>query len=142
MAQAVGIGIVASFFFTELSGIAPGGLIVPGYLAFFLHQPIRVILTFLVAICTYLIVIFLANQIIIYGRRRFMACVLTGYILGWLATKLITRLPLVGSDLQVIGYIIPGLIANEMVRQGIWRTILATLTVAAVVRLIMILLLF
>ena len=33
--QAMGFGLVFSFFFTEVVGLSAGGLIVPGYLAIY-----------------------------------------------------------------------------------------------------------
>ena len=42
-------------------------------------------------------------------------------------------------DLRVIGYIIPGLIANDMEKQGIIRTSLALIIVTALVKLLSIL---
>ena len=45
---AFGIGIVLGFIFFELTGLAAGGIIVPGYLALFVHEPSRIIMTILV----------------------------------------------------------------------------------------------
>ncbi|RXG66319.1 poly-gamma-glutamate biosynthesis protein PgsC, partial [Candidatus Atribacteria bacterium 1244-E10-H5-B2] len=48
--QAIGIGIVVSFAFYEIVGLSPGGIVVPGYIALFLDQPIRILVTLLVAL--------------------------------------------------------------------------------------------
>lgn len=37
----------------------------------------------------------------------------------------------------MIGYIIPGLLANDMCKQGIWRTVLMVLVCALLIRLIL-----
>ena len=71
--QAIGIGIVASFAFYEMVGLSPGGIVVPGYIALFLNQPPRILITLAVALLTYFLVKMLSNYIIIYGRRRFLA---------------------------------------------------------------------
>ncbi len=48
----VGVGLVASFLWTELTGLSAGGLIVPGYLALYLNQPVRIAATLLTAALT------------------------------------------------------------------------------------------
>jgi len=137
--QAIGTGIFISFIFTELTGLLAGGLIVPGYFAIFWDQPARILMTFIVAFLSFWIVSILSNFIVIYSRRRFMASVLSGYILGWfLATYLIDFIPL-QMDVRVIGYIVPGLIANDMIKQGIIKTIISVVVVTIIVRFILLL---
>ncbi len=135
--RAVGLGIILSFLFTEVTGLSAGGIIVPGYLALFLTEPQRIMATFLVAFLTYLLVKVLYIFIIVYGRRRFMAAVLIGYIIGWAFGELTTGTTYLGVDFRIIGYIVPGLIANDMLRQGVLKTIITTLFVSAVVRIIL-----
>jgi len=135
--QAIGIGIVISFAFYEIVGLSPGGIVVPGYIALFLDQPVRILVTLLVTLLTYYAVKMLSNYIILYGRRRFLAMILVGFILKWLIEGLIIRIPISGIGLQSIGYIIPGLIANEMRRQGIFPTLYSLAIVSIIVRLIL-----
>ena len=138
--QAIGIGIAVSFVYYELVGLSPGGMVVPGYLALFFLQPNRIIITLLVALLTYFSVHFLSNYIILYGRRRFLAAILLGFLIKWLIEGFIVKMPISGIELQTIGYIIPGLIANEMRRQGIFPTLYSLAIVAGIVRLILLLL--
>jgi len=137
--QAIGIGIMVSFAFYEIVGLSPGGIVVPGYIALFLDQPLRISITLVVALLTYLIVIQLSNYIILYGRRRFLAMVLIGFLLKWLIEEIIVKIPIASIELRSIGYIIPGLIANEMRRQGIFPTLYSLAIVAVIVRLILLL---
>ena len=137
--QAIGIGIVVSFAFYEIVGLSPGGIVVPGYIALFLDQPVRILVTLLVALLTYFAVNMLSNYIILYGRRRFLAMILVGFILKWLIEGLIIKIPISGIELQSIGYIIPGLIANEMRRQGIFPTLYSLAIVSVIVRLMLLL---
>ena len=37
--QSIGIGLIVSLVFSEILGLAAGGLIVPGYIALYLDQP-------------------------------------------------------------------------------------------------------
>ena len=139
MYQAIGIGIVVSFAFYEIVGLSPGGIVVPGYIALFLDQPIRILVTLLAALLTYFIVSKLSNYIILYGRRRFLAMILIGFLLKWLIEEIIITIPISGIELRSIGYIIPGLTANEMRRQGILPTLYSLATVSIIVRLILLL---
>jgi poly-gamma-glutamate biosynthesis protein PgsC/CapC len=137
--QAIGIGVMVSFVFYEMVGFSPGGIVVPGYVALFLDQPIRILVTLLVALLTYFAVKILSNYIILYGRRRFLAMVLVSFLLKWLIEEIIIKMPISGIELRSIGYIIPGLIANEMRRQGIFPTLYSLAIVSILVRLILLL---
>ncbi|MGE5593012.1 MAG: poly-gamma-glutamate biosynthesis protein PgsC [Betaproteobacteria bacterium] len=139
IALSIGIGLIASFLFTEITGLYGGGLVVPGYLALYLDQPARVGATLFLALATYAVVWGLSHVIILYGRRRFMAMVLAAFWLGWFAVKLGVWVPAAGQEFRAIGYIIPGLIANDIAKQGLLRTFAAVLLLAAVVRLALVL---
>ena len=138
--QAIGIGIAIGFLFYELVGLSPGGIVVPGYMALFIDQPFRIIVTVIIALLTYYIVIFLSNYIILYGKRRFLSMVLISFLVKWLLETFIFQFPATNIEIQSIGYIIPGLLANEMRRQGIAPTLLAMVIVALMVRLVIYLL--
>lgn len=135
--ESIGLGIIISFLYTELVGLYTGGVIVPGYLAFFWNQPSRLIATLLIAFLSYLIVTFLSNFMIIYSRRRFLLVVIIGYLLGWIYRLFFVSFLPFDQDLRVIGYIIPGLIANDMLKQGVLKTIVSLGTVTIIVRLIL-----
>ena len=135
---AIGLGIVLSLFFTETLGVTAGGLIVPGYIALHLQEPYMVIGTFIISIITYLIVQLLSNITLVYGKRRLVLSLLIGFLLGSIVKKMnIFSIP---GDEVVLGYIIPGLIANWMDRQGVLRTVSVILITASIVHLILMLL--
>ena len=139
MMQSVGLGLVVSFLFSETLGLAAGGMVVPGYLALMIHDPAKIIGTILVSLLTFLIVRLLSNYMFIYGRRRTVVIIIFGFGLGWLSREFLI-FPLPDGQLlefRTIGFIIPGLIANWMERQGVIQT-LSTMVVAAVlVRLLL-----
>lgn len=137
--ESTGIGILLSFIYTELTGLYAGGIIVPGYLAFFWQEPFRIAATVITALITYFLIKFLSNYIIMYSRRRFTACVIIGYLIGWFYRSLFLEYMPLTEDIRVIGYIIPGLLANDMLRQGILLTLSSLTIVSVVVRLLMIL---
>jgi poly-gamma-glutamate biosynthesis protein PgsC/CapC len=140
--QAIGIGIAIGFLFYELVGLSPGGIVVPGYIALFINQPWRIVITVAIAILTYYMVIFLSNYLILYGKRRFLSMILISFFVKWLVESFLFQLPVTGIEIQSIGYIIPGLLANEMQRQGILPTLLATAIVTILVRLTLYLFVF
>ncbi len=138
---AISAGLAVSLVFTEAFGLAAGGMVVPGYVALYLTRPLAVVMTLGAGLATYLIVHLLSSLIIVYGRRRTVLMILIGYLLGALV-RLAAGGPqgfLQGADLAVIGFIIPGLIAIWIDRQGIVETFASLLTAAVVVRLVLIL---
>lgn len=135
--EAIGLGLVFSFFYVELVGLSAGGLIVPGYLAIYWDNPLRILATLVVAVASYLIIRVIWNYTILFSRRRFLATVLVGFILGWLLDLVMFRFPAGYQDVRAIGFIIPGLIANDMVKQGVVNTTISVLLVSALVRLVL-----
>jgi len=137
---AIGIGLVLSIVFTEAFGLAAGGMVVPGYVALFLTRPLSLALTLAVAFATYLLVRAASSFTIIYGKRRTALMVLVGFVLGIAANALAADALVSGEPAaNVIGFIIPGLIAIWLDRQGIVETLCSLATVSVVVRLVLIL---
>lgn len=142
---AIGLGLVVSLLFTEAFGLAAGGMIVPGYFAINFHRPMDIVLTLTVALAAYLVVHFVSKVAIVYGRRRIVLMLLTGFVIGH-TTRLLLALPVAGvtdsptadTAVAVIGYIVPGLIALWFDRQGLFETLGTVLTASAVVRLALI----
>lgn len=132
---AVGIGVAFSLIFHEVFGLAAGGIVVPGYIALNFHKPWMLVGTLLVALTTWLLIRVISRFVFVYGRRRMVIAVLLGFLLGYLSRQLWGNG--VGDiRLEAIGYIIPGLIANWMERQGVYKTITTVLMGGAAVRLI------
>ena len=65
------IGIVVSVLLTELIGISPGGIIVPGYVALVLDQPEALAGFLVISAATYGILLLLSKVLLLYGSRRF-----------------------------------------------------------------------
>ncbi len=131
------IGIIVGFIFFEITGLTAGGIIVPGYLALFINDPVRIIITLVISLIAYGIVYLIAQYTILFGRRRFFLIILTAFLIRWLLDYFRIHLPESGIELQAIGYIIPGLIANEFYRQGIVKTVLVMIIVVTFVFLIL-----
>ena len=135
---AVGIGVTFSLIFHEVFGLAAGGIVVPGYIALNFHRPWMIIGTLLVALVTWLGIKVVSQFVFVYGRRRMVLAVLLGFILGYYS-RVVWSHGIGDIRLEAIGYIIPGLIANWMERQGVFKTITTVLMAGAAVRLIAIL---
>jgi poly-gamma-glutamate biosynthesis protein PgsC/CapC len=136
---AVGLGVILSLLFAELLGASAGGIVVPGYIAMYLHSPSQIIGTLVVSLATWGIIKLIGTFTIMYGRRRLVLSILFGFILGWLSRNIIIlNTTVVDLQMQSIGYIIPGLIANWFERQGFIKTISMIFIAAVLVRLTLI----
>ena len=135
----VALSVILSFLVTELTGLLTGGMVSAGYLAFYFSEPMRILSTFLLSALIALILRLSREFLILYGRRRFMLSILLSILFVYALEKAYFIMSPLSLDLRVIGYIIPGLIANDMEMQGIIRTSLALIIVTALVKLLSIL---
>jgi len=127
------IGLLISAIFLALTGIYPGGIIVPSYLVLFVDQPLRIAGTLAAALLTMVCYRLASQFIILFGRRRFVFMIVAGGIwtLLWYSV-----LPFIFPDsleFRIIGWMIPGLIANHFERQGIGITVFSLVTVTMVI---------
>jgi poly-gamma-glutamate biosynthesis protein PgsC/CapC len=119
------VGLVVGFIYYEWVGISPGGVIPPAYFALFLHEPERILVTMALAVVVCGAVHLLRRHTFLYGRRRLLAALLLGFLAKWFAEELLAPNVTVPFEIHAIGYIIPGLVANDMVRQRILPTVLS-----------------
>jgi poly-gamma-glutamate biosynthesis protein PgsC/CapC len=135
---AIGLGLVMSLIFSEAFGLAAGGMVVPGYIALALAEPWRVVGTVAAALLTFLIVRLMSRFMLLYGRRHLVMVILIGFLLGHL-TRVIFGRPEFPEYLsfEAIGYVIPGLIAYWMERQGALATLMSMFMAAVLVRLVL-----
>lgn len=137
--ETIGLGMLMSLLLTEVVGMAAGGIVVPGYIALSLHRPVELILTVSIAFITLFVIKLLSKFVIIYGRRLLVISILLGYFLVFLAIQIPGwfHLPL-RFGIFPIGFVIPGLIAYWMERQGVIETICAMFIAATLTRFIII----
>lgn len=133
LVNAIAIGLVYGFVFFETWGLVAGGLIAPGYLALSFDQPWLIALCLGVALLTLWLVRGLAFFTLLYGRRRFIVCVLLAFALQWSLGAALMDTPFGQGRLEVVGYVIPGLLAHEMERQGTGPTLLSLLLLSCLV---------
>ena len=126
------IGLVIAVLYVEILDIYPGGIIVPAYVALYYDQPLRILATVLVAFLSLYTYKFLSRFLILFGKRRFVMLVLLGAV--W-AQIWFLLLPHFFSDpigLKVIGWLIPGLLANNLEKQKIVPTLASMVIVSTI----------
>jgi len=122
------LGIVFSLLFTEITGVLPAGLVVPGYLTLLIKQPQAIFLTFFISILTYLIVYFGVSKVtILYGKRKFTAMVTVAIVLQIILHAILPFFDYGNiAGFAAVGIVVPGLLANTIQRQGLTTTVLST----------------
>lgn len=129
-------GVLASIVFHELTQISPGGIIVPGYIALLLDEPVRVAVTIGLSLLTWGAVRLLSEHVILFGRRRFAVFIIISFLLRYTTGVITTEAHLPVTAAMVIGYLVPGILAHEIDRQGAVKTLSSMLLVAVALKLV------
>ena len=129
-------GVLASVVFFELTQISPGGIIVPGYIAMLLDDPMRVAVTIALSLLTWGAVRLLSEVVILFGRRCFAVFIVVSFLLRYLTGLATATADLPVTSALVIGYLVPGILAHEIDRQGAVKTLSSMLLVAAALKLV------
>jgi poly-gamma-glutamate biosynthesis protein PgsC/CapC len=124
------IGLLVAVLYVEIFDLYPGGIIVPAYIALYLDQPLRVLVTVAIALLCILIYGYFSKFMILFGKRRFVMFVFLGAVLAELWAVLFPQLFADSFGLRAIGWIIPGLLANNLERQKFIPTLASLLAVS------------
>jgi poly-gamma-glutamate biosynthesis protein PgsC/CapC len=121
------IGLLLSLVCYLTTNLSPGGMITPGWIALTMVEDYRrAAIIVLMTALTYGGTKVLQRLVILYGKRLFAAVVLLGVLLQ---TSLLIFLqadyPLLFVH-QTLGFVVPGLVAYQLVRQRPVATMLAT----------------
>jgi len=130
--ETVFIGVVIALLYTELTGIFPGGIVVPAFFALTLDRPARALVTIAVACLSVLVFRLASRYFILFGRRRFVVMMLLGGLGAqalWLAAPHFFP---AAAPLRAMGLILPGLLANNLERQEFLPTIASLVTVTVI----------
>lgn len=130
------LGLLLSLLFITVTGYYPGGIIVPGYLVLYADQPLRISGTILAGLLAFLIYHLASRYLILFGKRRFVFLILISAVLSFSFSFLLPVIFPVSLELKMIGWVIPGLIANNFDRQGILVTFSSMAIVLAILLLI------
>lgn len=133
---AIGLGLILNLIAFEMLGISLGGFVVPGFLALEMQHPLSLGFTFAASVLTYLLIRMISNFTIIFGLRHLVIAMLVGFLFN----EGILLLPPMFhvSNIEGIGYILPGIIAHWMDRQGVFKTASAMVIAASLIHLFLI----
>lgn len=124
---ALAVGLLFSLGCYLLTNLSPGGMITPGWLSLTLVEDWRkAVLIVGVTGVTYLGMLGLQRVVILYGKRQFAAVVMLGVLFSTALFLGVQRDFPVLFVHQTLGFIIPGLIAYQLLRQPPGATVVAT----------------
>ena len=112
------IGLAITLVFIALTGYYPGGIIVPAYLVLFVDQPLRLIGTLVIAFIAWGLYRLASRYLILFGKRRFVFLILSGAIGAFVLSYILPQFFPGSVELKVIGWVIPGLMASQLEKQG------------------------
>lgn len=119
-------------------GLIRPGLVVPGYLALIFDQPIMLLSVLVISCLTFFIVTYgISRWVILYGRRKFAAMILTGMVLKFLFDLIYPLTPFEMVEVSGIGVVIPGIIANTIQKQGVVITLSSTMLLTCITYVIL-----
>ena len=131
------LGVMVSIIFYEITNITPGGIVVPGLLALYFNQIDRIIYTLIIAIITYFIVKLLSKYFVIFGKRRFVFMIIISVVLSLILDLILPTVSFELLSFNIIGYTVAGIIANNIYKQGLVKTVPSLIIVCGIIGLIM-----
>jgi poly-gamma-glutamate biosynthesis protein PgsC/CapC len=126
------VGLIVAVLYVEIMDIYPGGIIVPAYMALFLDQPLRILVTIMVALLSLITYKLLSRSLILFGRRRFVMLIFLGALWGQIWFVLYPHIYSGPLEIRVIGWVIPGLLANNLEKQRFFATLASLFTVSII----------
>jgi len=130
----VALGIALGMVFYGRTGLSCGGILSPGLLALQAFSPEPVAVTLLWALALLPCIEGAVRAFGLYGRQRTAFALLAAALLRALLSA---AFPLVPAPLSTwIGWVVPGLVAADMQRQGVFPTAAALVTVTALTALL------
>ena len=131
-------GVAVSMLLYERRHLTTGSIVVPGYVATFAVYPLIIAATAVNAGLSYLIVNKVLNRwFLLYGRTKFTVLALVSISIQTAMLKLSpSGAWLWESDIKLVvgvGYVVPALIAHDMGRQGVRKTIKSVSLASAIV---------
>ncbi len=124
MGELLILGLVLSLIYSEITGISPGGIIVPAYFAIYINDPYKIISTLVTSLICVIIVRRLSNHTILYGKRKFTIYIIIGILLKiFVAYFAFDNLFMFYNLSMTIGYLIPGILGLQIEKQGALQTL-------------------
>lgn len=143
----IALGLLFALVCYLVTNLSPGGMITPGWLALLLVEDIgRTAVLLGVVALTYVLVRLVRRLVILYGKRLFATVVMVavflqvGFILLFLDVLPDSVTPALHAEVAqttTLGFIVPGLIAYQLIRQPVVPTFVAIATVTALTYVVM-----
>lgn len=132
------IGVLASVFIYERYHITSGSIVVPGYVAVFVLQPLILLVTLANALFSFWMVNrILSKRFLLDGRNKFSTIMIISASVQVVLLKVSPSTPYLWESsiplLVGVGYLVPALIAHDFGRQGIKLTMRAVGMASALV---------
>ena len=128
--------VAVSLFLFEVTALSAGGIITPAYVALVLDDAAALGLLGGVTVLTWFAVAALSRGLFLFSSRRFSVTLLIGVTLSAWAHALLTHGVGVADGLVLFGFVVPGLIAHQFVRQGVVPTLVMIAIAAPIVRIL------
>jgi gamma-polyglutamate biosynthesis protein CapC len=131
-ALVLALGLALSLGCYVVSRLSPGGMITPGWLALAVVESPRLGLVLIGVVgVTYAVARGVMAATILYGKRLFASVLLLGVFCSTTASLFLAdQLPELTAA-GTLGFVAPGLVAYQLIRQPLGPTLLATSTVTA-----------
>lgn len=128
----ISLGLLFALICYLVTNLSPGGMITPGWLSLTIFEDVtRLLLILAVVAAVYFLTKGVQKVVILYGKRLFASVVLLGVFLQMTVFLFVlSDYPFLFTQ-ETLGFIVPGLIAYQLIRQPIVATLLATSTVTA-----------
>lgn len=131
------VSVVVSLLAYKKFGVTTGAMIVPGYMASFMHRPGQIAATFLLAFGVYIVVYQqIRPRLMVWGRKLLEIEIFVGLLFQiiyfGLLLLIMDDIPQLSLFVSV-GFLIPALIAHDMGRQGVRTTITTIILSSALV---------
>ena len=131
------VGVILSLIFAEIRD-QPGRTCCSWLLSFNFDQPIMLLSVLIISCLTYFIVNNgISKWVILYGRRKFAAMILTGMVLKFIFDLIYPLTPFEMVEVSGIGVVIPGIIANTVQKQGVVITLSTTMLLTCITYVIL-----
>jgi len=139
--ESIGISVVISILLSELVGISAAGIVVPGYLAYYMNQPVHLSIILMATLYTFLLERLISKITILYGKRLMALDILSSFIFVYAFENFIFWIGFpIPVIMDTVGYFIPALIVIFIGVNGFLNTILSLCLLTLIVRIILLLL--
>jgi len=129
-------GIVIALLIEEWTGISPGGIVSAAFIALMLDTPVILLLTAIATAGAFGAVLAAERVMLLHGRRRFAFAVIAGATIKSLLLLVYTDISIDQSPMLLLGFVIPGVVADSCIKQGATKALSALLFAVTVLGLL------